>query len=116
MFFIPLILLGIILISPDVLACSQVHPVAAFIHINDRNHDRALDFYEWQNATAGHNLIVNFSLNDTRTFVQHDIDKNGLVEASELGFHSVQYKQEPCAQRSTQKRYLQGAKMFMATH
>lgn len=80
-----------------VLACSQMQPVAAFVFKNDKNSDRALNLNEWINAQAGNNLVVAFQLQDPNEFMRFDINRDGVVEARELGFDSVHYVEAPCS-------------------
>ena len=47
-------------------------------------------------AGTGENLIASFKLNDPEEFAIYDIDRNGVVEARELGFNSVHYRTDPC--------------------
>lgn len=77
-------------------ACSRMQPVAAFIMLNDQDGDRALNLTEWLAAGTGENLIASFKLNDPEEFAIYDIDRNGVVEARELGFNSVHYRTDPC--------------------
>ena len=77
-------------------ACSRMQPVAAFIMLNDQDSDRALNLTEWLAAGTGENLIASFKLNAPEEFAIYDIDRNGVVEARELGFNSVRYRLDPC--------------------
>ena len=111
-----LTLLCTTLLLPTVsLACSQMQPVAAFISINDKNHDNTLNLEEWMNAHAGENLVVSFKMNNEAEFHRLDVNHNGIVNALELGFESVKYKREPCADLQARFNRMNAARAFMSS-
>lgn len=77
-------------------ACSQAHPVTAFIARNDLNGNASLDKEEWLRAQAGKNLQTTFEQGSPQLFEQLDKDQNGELTAREIGFQAVQYISEPC--------------------
>lgn len=92
------ICVSLLLFTPSAFACSQLPATAAFIVLNDKNDDRALNSEEWLHAQSHENLIFDFQLNQISDFAAFDRDKNGKIEAREIGFDSVHYLHNPCAE------------------
>lgn len=78
-------------------ACSQMQPTAAFIVINDADRNGSLDMGEWLGAQTGGNLETDFELGGEDEFLRLDYNRNGKLEAREIGFRSVRYIEAPCA-------------------
>lgn len=77
-------------------ACSQIQPTAAFIAINDGDRDNVLNLQEWMQAHTGGNLEVDFVMGDESEFSRLDYNRNGSLEAREIGFRAVRYIESPC--------------------
>lgn len=86
-----------LLFSSPVMACTTLPATLAFIVINDQNGDRALNEQEWLNAHISDNLELAFELNQQADFSTFDRNGNGKIEAREIGFENVRYRQDPCA-------------------
>lgn len=88
--------ISLLFFSPALFACTQLPAVTAFIVINDRDGDRALNLNEWLNARSDENFIIDFTLNNQEEFINFDRNRNNKIEPREIGFDRVHYIQNPC--------------------
>lgn len=87
---------SLLFFSPALLACTQLPAATAFIVINDKDGDRALDLNEWLFAHSDENFQINFLLNNKDEFANLDRNQNNKIEPREIGFEKVRYLQNPC--------------------
>lgn len=98
------ICVSLFLLTPAVWACSYVPAAVAFVVINDKDGDKALNEQEWLNAHTDGNFVMDFPLNRVDEFTVFDRDDNGKVNAPEIGFERIHYQRNPCERYQSRVR------------